>query len=49
MKLKKPTLKLSELIALKVLQNIAQHSLLSTTQSYIDVNDAMKRKAIDLI
>lgn len=35
-------------VSVRVLQSIARHANLSTTQSYIDVNDAMKRKAIEL-
>ena len=36
-------------ISVRVLQSIARHANISTTQCYIDVNDAMKRKAIELI
>lgn len=36
-------------VSVRVLQSIARHAALSTTQSYIDVNDAMKRKAIELV
>ena len=36
-------------VSVRVLQSIARHSQLSTTQCYIDVNDAMKRKAIELV
>jgi integrase/recombinase XerD len=36
-------------VSVRVLQSIARHANLSTTQCYIDVNDAMKRKAIDLL
>ena len=36
-------------VSVRVLQSIARHSNISTTQYYIDVNDAMKRKAIELI
>jgi len=36
-------------VSVRVLQSIARHANLSTTQCYIDVNDAMKRKAIELI
>jgi integrase/recombinase XerD len=33
-----------------VLQSIVRHAkLMSTTQCYVDVNEAMKRKAIELI
>jgi len=28
---------------------VPRHANISTTQAYIDVNDAMKRKAIELI
>lgn len=36
-------------VSVRVLQSIARHANISTTQAYIDVNDAMKRKAIDLV
>jgi len=36
-------------VSVRVLQSIARHQNLSTTQCYIDVNDAMKRKAIELV
>jgi integrase/recombinase XerD len=36
-------------VSVRVLQSIARHANLSTTQCYIDVNDAMKRKAIELV
>lgn len=36
-------------VGVRVLQSIARHANISTTQAYIDVNDAMKRKAIELI
>jgi integrase/recombinase XerD len=36
-------------VSVRVLQSIARHANLSTTQCYIDCNDAMKRKAIDLL
>ena len=36
-------------VSVRVLQSIARHANISTTQCYIDVNDAMKRKAIELI
>jgi integrase/recombinase XerD len=36
-------------VSVRVLQSIARHANLSTTQCYIDVNDAMKRKAINLL
>jgi integrase/recombinase XerD len=36
-------------VSVRVLQSIARHANISTTQCYIDVNDTMKRKAIELI
>ena len=36
-------------VSVRVLQSIARHANISTTQAYIDVNDEMKRKAIELI
>lgn len=36
-------------VGVRVLQSLAGHRNISTTQAYIDVNDAMKRKAIELI
>ncbi len=36
-------------VSVRVLQSIARHSNISTTQCYIDCNDAMKRKAVELI
>jgi integrase/recombinase XerD len=36
-------------VSVRVLQSIARHANISTTQCYIDVNDAMKRKAIELV
>ena len=36
-------------VSVRVLQSIARHANISTTQCYIDDNDAMKRKAIELI
>jgi integrase/recombinase XerD len=35
--------------SVRVLQSIAMHVNLSTTHCYIDVNEAMKRKAIELV
>ena len=35
-------------VSVRVLQSIARHANICTTQAYIDVNDAMKRKAIEL-
>ncbi len=36
-------------VGVRVLQSLAGHKNISTTQAYIDVNDAMKRKAVELI
>jgi len=36
-------------VSVRVLQSIARHANISTTQAYIDVNDAIKRKAIELV
>ena len=36
-------------VSVRVLQSIARHANMSTTQCYIDVNDAMKRKAIEMV
>ena len=36
-------------VSVRVLQSICRHANISTTQAYIDVNDAMKRKAIELV
>ena len=36
-------------IGVRVLQSLAGHRNISTTQAYIDVNDAMKRKAVELV
>ena len=36
-------------VSVRVLQSIARHANISTTQAYIDENDEMKRKAIELI
>ena len=36
-------------VSARVLQELAGHKNLATTQRYIDVNDEMKRKAIELI
>ena len=35
-------------VSVRVLQSIARHANISTTQCYIDVNDDMKRKAVEL-
>jgi integrase/recombinase XerD len=36
-------------IGVRVLQSLANHSSISTTQAYIDVNDGMLRKAVELL
>ena len=36
-------------VSVRVLQSIARYANISTTQAYIDVDDAMKRKAIELV
>jgi integrase/recombinase XerD len=36
-------------VSVRVLQSLAGHRNISTTQTYIDVNDAMKRKAVELV
>jgi integrase/recombinase XerD len=36
-------------VSVRVLQSLAGHRNISTTQAYIDVNDAMKRKAIEMV
>ena len=36
-------------VSARVLQELAGHRHLATTQRYIDVNDAMKREAVELI
>ncbi len=36
-------------VSVRVLQSLCRHANISTTQAYIDVNDAMKRKAIELV
>jgi integrase/recombinase XerD len=36
-------------VSVRVLQSLAGHRNISTTQVYIDVNDAMKRRAVELI
>ena len=36
-------------VSARVLQSLAGHSSLRTTQEYIDINDEMKKKAIELI
>ena len=34
---------------MRVLQSLAGHRNISTTQAYIDVSDAMKRRAVELV
>ncbi len=36
-------------VSVRVLMSLAGHKNISTTQAYIDVNDEMKRKAIELV
>lgn len=36
-------------IGVRVLQSLANHANISTTQAYIDVNDGMLRKAVELL
>ena len=36
-------------VSARVLQDLAGHKHLSTTQQYIDINDEMKRKALELL
>jgi integrase/recombinase XerD len=36
-------------VNVRVLQSLAGHRNISTTQAYIDVNDAVKRKAVELV
>jgi integrase/recombinase XerD len=36
-------------ISVRVLASMAGHRNISTTQAYIDVNDDMKRQAVELI
>ena len=36
-------------VGVRVLQSLAGHKNISTTQAYIDVNDAMKRRAVELV
>ncbi len=36
-------------VSVRVLQSLAGHRNISTTQAYIDVNDAIKRKAVELV
>lgn len=36
-------------VSVRVLQSLAGHRNISTTQAYIDVNDAMKRKAVEMV
>ena len=36
-------------VSVRVLASLAGHRSISTTQAYIDVNDEMKRRAVELI
>jgi integrase/recombinase XerD len=36
-------------VSVRVLASIAGHRSIATTQRYIDVNDEMKRQAVELI
>ncbi len=36
-------------VGVRVLMSLARHANISTTQVYIDVNEAMQRRAIELI
>jgi integrase/recombinase XerD len=36
-------------VGVRVLMSLAEHKNISTTQAYIDVNDEMKRKAVELL
>jgi integrase/recombinase XerD len=36
-------------VGVRVLMSLAGHRNISTTQAYIDINDGMKRKAVELI
>jgi integrase/recombinase XerD len=36
-------------VGVRVLMSLSGHKNISTTQAYIDVNDDMKRKAVELI
>jgi integrase/recombinase XerD len=36
-------------VSVRVLMSLAGHRSISTTQAYIDVNDDMKRKAVELV
>jgi integrase/recombinase XerD len=36
-------------VGVRVLMSLANHRSISTTQAYIDVNDDMKRRAVELI
>ena len=36
-------------VSVRVLQSICRHANISTTQAYIDVNDAIKRNAVNLL
>ena len=36
-------------VSVRVLMSLAGHRSIGTTQAYIDVNDDMKRKAVELV
>jgi len=36
-------------VSVRVLAALAGHRSIATTQAYIDVNDAMKRSAVELV
>lgn len=36
-------------VGVRVLMSLAGHKSISTTQAYIDINDSMKRRAVELI
>jgi integrase/recombinase XerD len=36
-------------VSVRVLQSLSGHRCLASTQCYIDVNDDMKRKAVELV
>jgi integrase/recombinase XerD len=36
-------------VGVRVLMSLARHANISTTQAYIDVNEAMQRRAVELL
>jgi integrase/recombinase XerD len=36
-------------VGVRVLMSLARHANISTTQAYIDVNEAMQRRAVELV